>query len=69
MSDTSNDPTDLSAVTPELAEILKKWEAANSRMDTAKIEFSRTIYNLIFMNAKYDRTLCCTFQSHKKNRY
>ncbi len=42
------DPTDLSPVTPELAEILDKWEAASRETKTVKLQFVRTVYNLVF---------------------
>jgi hypothetical protein len=46
--DTSPDPTDLSPVTPELAQILDKCEAASRDTKTVQLRFSRTIYYLVF---------------------
>ena len=40
-------PTDLSAVTPELAEILDKWETSSRDVKTAKIQVHRRVYNVI----------------------
>jgi outer membrane lipoprotein-sorting protein len=47
-SATEADPTGLSNFTPEVAEILSKWESASQSMKTAKVRFKRFVYNLVF---------------------
>jgi hypothetical protein len=42
------DPTDLSPVTEEVAEILSQWEAASRDRKTVKLNLVRTCYNLVF---------------------
>jgi hypothetical protein len=44
----NSDPTDLSEVTAEVAEILDKCEAATREIKTSKVKFDRTVYNLVF---------------------
>lgn len=44
--DGSQDPTDILPVTPEVAQILDRWEGASSAMKPCVIAFSRTIYDV-----------------------
>lgn len=41
-------PKDGSLTAEEVSEVLTKWEAASREMKTAKLKFTRTIYNLVF---------------------
>ncbi len=42
------DPIGLSPVAPEMVEILDNWEAASSEAKTSRLQFSRTVFNLVF---------------------
>ena len=46
------DPTDLSAVTPELEAILSQWEAASRRTTAVHAAFKRTVSNSVFETEK-----------------
>ncbi len=48
------DSTDGSAVAPQLtvSDILSNWECASHELKTAKLEITRTVYNLVFMEER-----------------
>ena len=43
-----SDPIDLSPAPPEVAEILENWEAASREVKSSRLQFSRTVSNLVF---------------------
>lgn len=66
--DPKNDPTDLSPVTPDIAELLVGWEKESSGKDGVGYQFDRTVYDLA-RNVEIRSSGTLVYQSADQDRF
>jgi hypothetical protein len=62
-----SDPTDLSEVTAEVAEILDKCEAVSREVRTSKVVVIQTVYNLVFETEAISEGVLCFEYPEKRS--